>query len=352
MVLMRTQVRILKAMTSLSQMISLQDVSIDWDDDGPHTRVRESKPSESEKKSYDLANKTLNARFAIAAWTGAHAQGCVHRYQDMLEGERSGLELDLCHITAESELLMTYELTLMGDVTDASFMQVVRGIPVSAANVRIEQHDMEGPTDASFFALWDRLCEVRELLHFDMKLGNLSKSHSDAAFAHPTNGLGAKIGRLSKLRVLVLDVEGDTFRHKSCLSAASVDSLGRAIAAVTAAGASAFETLKIDFGGDRVFQMTSSAAIREWAANPNGSAYRTRRPSHGFGNTLSTSDVHRQRDAVAKPRPVKKEEPASEPAREREGEGEREGAGEGEGGGEVSGFIPLRRWLAWSQPPQ
>ena len=106
----------------------------------------------------------------------------------------------------------------MGGVTDETMTNIAAGIPRHCCNLRIELHDAENLTDAAFWVLWDRLSGLPTLQHLDIKLGNLSPSHTDAMMTDYNNGLAQKICLMSNLRVLVLDIERDTFQH-TCLSA-------------------------------------------------------------------------------------------------------------------------------------
>ena len=73
------------------------------------------------------------------------------------------------------------------------------------------------------------------------------------------------------------------------------------------------ETIKFDFGGYAdeeggevggprvcVMVMVNATEVSEWAADPLGTQYRRERVGHGFGNTLSKSDVHLQKDELTR----------------------------------------------------
>ena len=302
------KIRILKAMTSMRSIV-LEDVNVDWDDKGPLERVERSNSTPEEIESYDLANRTLNGRFAISAWPGAHAQHCVDNYQKLLP-EQSSTVLNLPLIASEAPLLATYEVTLMGDINNAAFRHVTNGIPINAKFVRIELHDAEGLCDEEFWELWKKLSTMPNLVHFDMKMGNLSHMHSDAIITHPESGLAAKISMMSKLRVLVLDIEGDTYQHNTCFTEKAVMALGEAINTMftNTKGAKAgvrhvpLNVLKFDFGGrktdKKVYDMETAVEIQMWSSSPLDEKYKKPRINHGFGNTLSASEVHKQRTSM------------------------------------------------------
>lgn len=129
-----------------------------------------------------------------------------------------------------------------------------------------------------------------------MKIGNLSNAHDDKMIVDPQRGLAAILLKLTKLQAFVLDIEGDTFQHRSCLSESSVVALGNAINSDIS-----LQVLKFDFGGRldgdrRVYQMTNRDNILEWFKDPTAPTFRTERVYHGFGNTLSSYAVHEARD--------------------------------------------------------
>jgi len=261
-------------------------------------RIVKSTPSPEEEQAYDLANRTLNGRFAVSAWPLAHAKGCVNAYHTLLDGY-DGKALDLPAIVSGAPLLQTYEITLMEGITDESFKQVCAGIPINALNVRLEQHDMEGLTDEAFFALWEKLVQMPNVEHVDVKMGNLSNTHSDAMITDAERGLAALLPRLKTLKVLVLDIEGDTYQHESRLSNDAVVALAAAVHSMKTTNESDLQVVKIDFGGwdeeMRVYQMHTAEDVVAWAAAPLDKVYATPRIDHGFGNSLSKSSVHRQR---------------------------------------------------------
>ena len=207
----------------------------------------------------------------------------------------------MCVCLAQAE---QHELTLMGDVTDASFASVVRGIPTCTVLLRIEQHDMEGLTDESFFLLWEKLATMSNLALYDTKMGNMSNAHSDAAFTDPSRGLAAKLPQMKSLTTLILDIEGDTYGHESKFTDDSLRALGGAI---TGWADCNLETLKLDLGDERVIQIQSKADVLTWAADPTADVFRIPRPDHGFGNSLSESEVHQQRGASTKGKRSKKQ---------------------------------------------
>ena len=300
------KVRILNSMVKIAEIVGVGDIEIDWDDHGAMNRIAEKKPSDSEARNYELANNALRSRFAVAAWTMAHAEGCVNNFHEHsdLQGKYDGPPLDLEAITASSELAEQYELTLMGKVTDESFASVVRGVPKCTVLLRIEQHDMEGLTDEAFFLLWEKLASMPHLALYDTKMGNMSNAHSDAAFTDPSRGLAAKITQMAELTTLVLDIEGDTYGHDTKFSDDSLLALG---AAITGWADCSLEALKLDLGEERIFQMQSKEDVRAWAADPTANAFRIERPDHGFGNSLSESEVHQQRGASMKSKKKKKQ---------------------------------------------
>jgi hypothetical protein len=295
------KVRILNSMVKIAEIVSGNEADIDWDDHGAMDRITEERITGTEARNYELADNALRSRFGVAAWTMAHAKGCVnnfHEYPD-LQGKYDGPQLDLEKITASSELAEQYELTLAGDVTDESFASVVHGIPKCAVLLRIEQHDMEDLSDESFFLMWEKLGTMPNLELYDMKMGNMSDAHSDEAFTDPSRGLAAKITQMKNLTTLILDIEGCTYGHDSKFSDASLHTIG---AAITGWANCNLETLKLDLGDERVFQMQSKEDVRTWAADPTADVFRIPRPDHGFGNSLSESEVHQQRGASTRPK--------------------------------------------------
>jgi len=312
------KVRILKAMVSMQTIIAEEDEetdSINWNDTGPLERLQSTPNmfSNEERTSYQLANDALHARFAIFAWPKAHQYGIVDSFQEpqdnkvprhtrsytdgAIETEKlNNGTLDLPSITSKAALLDRYEVTLIG-TNQESFMNVFRGIPLNCRSVRIEFHDGEDIQNQVFFYLWEKLSQLDHLVHFDMKIGNLSHSHDDKMIVDSQRGLAAILPKLRKLQTLVLDIEGDTFQHHSCLSESSVVALGNAINSDIS-----LQVLKFDFGGwdgnHRVYQMTNIDDILEWSKDPTSPTFLTERISHGFGNTLSAYAVHGVRDGI------------------------------------------------------
>jgi len=323
------KVRILKAMVSMQSIIAEEDeekASINWNDTGPFERLQSTFKclSNEERTSYELANDTLHARFAIFAWPKAHEYGIVNNFQEPKDEASSdgvldvfyrvtgygrsctdgAIEtqeinngiLDLPSITSKAALLDRYEVTLIG-TNQESFMNVFRGIPLNCRYVRVEFHDGKNIQNQVFFYLWEKLSQLDHLVHFDMKIGNLSYSHDDKMIVDPQRGLAAILPKLRKLQTLVLDIEGDTFqRRRSCLSESSVVALGNAINSDIS-----LQVLKFDFGGRlagdrRVYQMTNRDDILKWSKNPTAPTFRTERVHHGFGNTLSSYAVHEAYD--------------------------------------------------------
>ena len=104
---LRGQVRILNSMVQIAQIINEHEIDIDWDDHGAMDRITAKKPLGVEARNYELADNALRSRFAVAAWTMAHAGGCVNNFHEHpgVQGKYDGPQLDLEKITASSELV-------------------------------------------------------------------------------------------------------------------------------------------------------------------------------------------------------------------------------------------------------
>jgi hypothetical protein len=297
----------------------VKNKNINWNDDGPLKRLMDEKMLREERMAYQLANEALHAKFAIYAWPLAHQHEQVKSFNgsDALSkskeslpfsnillnvmncnfdttlhttssGEEAEYEkveadtkeiIDLSVITSKAALLDRFEITLIGTCKH-SFLDVFAGIPYNCRYVRLEFHDCENITDEVFFALWEKLSQLKYLIHFDIKIGNLSNTHSDALVTHPRRGLATVLPKLKKLETLILDIEGDTYRHKSCFTEKSIHRLSKAIPSKTN-----LKTLKIDFGEQRVYICESKDEVEWWKVSV--SSYQKERPHHGFGNSLS-----------------------------------------------------------------
>lgn len=290
------KIRILKAMVPMKNIID--GVDVNWDDEGPFKRLSSISSSSlnDENKSYQLANDMLRARFAVFAWPQAHKLGKVKDFSESSTAKEEDTSvLDLPAITSKAALLNEYEITLI-DTDKDSFLDAFRGIPPNCRRLRLEFHDGKEINDGVFFNLWEKLATLDHLRHFDIKIGNLSNVHTDEMITHSERGLAALLPKYRKLETLILDIEGDTFQYRSCLSEASVAALRKAIKSGTP-----LTTLKFDFGGwydeSRVFQMESTEDILDWSVDQDGSKFRRDRVDHGFGNTLSTFPIHAARDS-------------------------------------------------------
>ncbi|GFH62073.1 hypothetical protein CTEN210_18549 [Chaetoceros tenuissimus] len=311
--------RILKAMVSMKDIV--KNKNINWNDDGPLQRLMNEKMLKEEHLAYQLANEALHAKFAIYAWPLAHQHEQVKNFNgskalsrsteslpfsnillnvmncnfdttlqttspdeepkdEKVEVEPDAKEIiDLSAITSKAALLDRFEITLIG-TNKHSFLNVFAGIPYNCRYVRLEFHDCENITDEVFFALWEKLSQLKHLIHFDIKIGNLSNTHSDALVTHPRKGLAAVLPKMKKLETLILDIEGDTYQHKSCFTEKSIHRLSKAIPSKTN-----LKTLKVDFGEQRVYICESKDEVEWWKVSV--SSYQKDRPHHGFGNSLS-----------------------------------------------------------------
>ena len=311
--------RILKAMVSMKDIV--KNKSINWNDDGPLQRLMNEEMLKEEHIAYQLANEALHAKFAIYAWPLAHKYEQVKTFNgskafsiskeslafsnilsnlincnfdttlqsttsnneaedEKVEVEKDAKDvIDLSVITSKAALLDRFEITLIG-TNKHSFLNVFAGIPYNCRYVRLEFHDCENITDEVFFVLWEKLSQLKHLIHFDIKIGNLSNTHSDALVTHPRKGLSAVLPKMKKLETLILDIEGDTYQHKSCFTEKSIHRLSKAIPSKTN-----LKTLKIDFGEQRVYICESKDEVEWWKVSV--SSYLKDRPHHGFGNSLS-----------------------------------------------------------------